>query len=254
METGYDGDISSNDDASLSDSDDEIHCKHNETTKITPDISFLIHASSPVIQLAGYKVQQAAPFLKSTYQVNKLLHAAYKGDLETIKSTIESSLYDNPVYAAYTSDITHVRHVLCTYPSIRNIRSGYNRETVLHAAVKQGSIDLVKLGLSCYVDADIVDRLTKKPLHRALEYDYHNITQLILDHTKNADQRDAYGRTPVYIATVKGNLAVLQKLLWRSDVNIFQKLPHSGTTLFTVAQRHNHHRVKEALEAACHIS
>ncbi|RYP50306.1 hypothetical protein DL768_004159 [Monosporascus sp. mg162] len=92
-------------------------------------------------------------------------------------------------------------------------QSGGRREHVLHKAILNGSVDIVRLLLEYHAPVDMPDSGGMAPLHLAtIRKDCSLVTMLLL-HGADIDSRDASGRTPLDYAVEMGDFSVVEILL-----------------------------------------
>jgi ankyrin repeat protein len=147
-----------------------------------------------------------------------------------------------------------------------------DQRTVLHEASRKGNISMVKvllripkvdvnakdidgasalciaqesevrqLILACDgVDVNAIEGVFQRGvLHNAVkEADFPTVRALIQHTELNLNQIDWEGRTPLYYATCKGNLAMVELLLTRADIDINKSVP---SPLFAAARQGHIH-------------
>ena len=87
------------------------------------------------------------------------------------------------------------------------------KELVLHAAVRSGSVEMVKLILSAGAAVNDVESLGETALHVAAEDDHVEIVQLLLEAGADLTAKRIFDETPLDVATYHGATKVRDELL-----------------------------------------
>eukprot|EP00741_Cyanophora_paradoxa_P011412 tig00020556_g11023.t1 len=181
----------------------------------------------------------------------ELMYAAFEGDLDNVKTVIESGVID--------------------------INLGdYDHRTALHVAASEGELEIVRYLISKGADFNAKDRWLNTPLQDAIRHQHDQVVDLLASHGAKADQEDlalalcnaasrgAMGevtrlvkagadvnrgdydhRTPLHLAASEGKQDVCQYLL---DLGAdFHALDRWRNTPLQDALRHNKDNVAKLL-------
>jgi ankyrin repeat protein len=107
-----------------------------------------------------------------------------------------------------------------------------NGDTALHLAVVSNSPELAKFLMDSGADADAVNMLGFSPLQLAMKSRAQAIIDTFSTRGRFVDNRDNQGRTPLFDAASRGDLAVVRQLIARgADVRASDKNALTGAAL-----------------------
>ncbi|TVY37053.1 Serine/threonine-protein phosphatase 6 regulatory ankyrin repeat subunit B [Lachnellula subtilissima] len=125
---------------------------------------------------------------------------------------------------------------------------GLVNTTAMHIAVKERSIDCIKLLLEYGATVDCLNRFRETPLHSAADLGYLEIVQLLVENGANPNAR-SMGRIPAMFAAKIGHTKVSKYLVERGT-SLTQR-DMSGETLFHQAGLSNAHTFSYLLQIGC---
>jgi ankyrin repeat protein len=130
--------------------------------------------------------------------------------------------------AATSGDVTLLESLLKAHPTILNIDVGAGRTLLYHAAA-QGHTDVVTLLLSKGAKAQIWDDKNVPLLYNVCRHSTHSaeIAELLLEHGAFVDTPNPQGRSPLYVAAMRGK-GKLVKLLLERNANVNVKSTPGG--------------------------
>ena len=115
-------------------------------------------------------------------------------------------------------------------------------------AVRLNDLTSVTAHISAGGDAQLTDRDGRSALHVAVRYGHNKLVVLLLDSTRNVDQRDADGWTALHHAASMGDLVLTRQLLeYGAHPNATDEYHYGPLHL---AAREGHYEVCEALVRA----
>lgn len=137
----------------------------------------------------------ANPNAYSSFGWTPLMFAAYRGDLQTLKTLINFGANVNPrIYnvniIACNSNNTEVIRFLLENGANVNER-GFYGSTPLIAGVKTGNVEIVKLFLDYNADVNACDHLGNTALYYAIELKHKDIEKLLREKDGNLTSSDS---------------------------------------------------------------
>lgn len=153
--------------------------------KLKKEIEQWIHQTGyteePEVTNASVRVSRVA--------VRKLMHAAKKGMLETIR------------------ELQRDGYLLSV------VDTQYHEFTALHYAAQFGHTDVMEFLISHDVDTNQKDNMGLTPLHIAAYYGMREAVKVLLRKGANPNLQDKVGSTPLHLAARKGNKPIILALL-----------------------------------------
>jgi ankyrin repeat protein len=139
---------------------------------------------------------------------------------ETTKSDVRT--------AATSGDVALLESLLKAHPTLLNIDVGAGRTLLYHAAA-QGHTDVVTLLLAKGAKAQIWDDKKVPLLYNVCRHSTHSaeIAKLLLKHGAFVDTPNPQGRSPLYVAAMRGK-GKLAKLLLKHNANVNVKSTPGG--------------------------
>ncbi|CAH1798952.1 unnamed protein product [Owenia fusiformis] len=136
-------------------------------------------------------------------------------DINSISYCIEYCAKETPVVtAARCRQPKIVEILLAKYKQDDNIESQLPK-SALQWAAGNGDIETARLLLSNGADVNWIGSYFRTALHYATYSDHAEMVNLLLDHDANVTI-DADGRSPLHVASVRGNLTIVQYLTKKS--------------------------------------
>jgi ankyrin repeat protein len=99
------------------------------------------------------------------------------------------------------------------HPQDVNARGFSTEETPLHAASREGFVEVARILLKHGADIEARDDGDWSPLERAITRGHVELPRVLLEHGANVNAQDMSGCTPLYFASDWGDLAAAQVLL-----------------------------------------
>lgn len=150
-----------------------------------------------------------------------LLKAVENGDLEQVRSCLESGVDPNaadahgaiPLHWAAFRGQAEICELLLEHGAEANARARDGR-TPLHLAAQGGSTEVLDLLLAYQADISAPDHSElRTPLHLAAQEGQFEAASHLISCGMPVDERDAAGRTPLWLAARHGQLETVQTLL-----------------------------------------
>ena len=85
-------------------------------------------------------------------------------------------------------------------------------DSVIHSAVLNNQVRMVRLLTTCGVDVNLVLEYLKTPLHITARYSCDAVTKLLLEHGANPNAESKWG-TPLTVAVTHNNISVALMLI-----------------------------------------
>ncbi|XP_038110432.1 uncharacterized protein LOC6052718 [Culex quinquefasciatus] len=179
-------------------------------------------------------VQRVANFLGFVFDLydsgqNTILHYAAKhGSVEMVQFLIdrsaridvENNLGETPLFLAVRNNHLAVAELLIKTGANISHKDHYS-SYILHAAVKSGNVNLVKLILD-YASNQNIDKATfidcrdyakRTPLHVAVQRDFQDVVAFLVSSKANVNAIDKDGESALHIASIHGHLELVRCLI-----------------------------------------
>ncbi|CAG2206979.1 ANK [Mytilus edulis] len=118
-----------------------------------------------------------------------------------------------PLYEASSEGHTDIVKLLLNHNADHNRRCTWKEDTAMDRAVCNNRIGVVEELLKHKVDCTISNRETKIPLFVAVENNYKEIIDLMLNLSSDVHIRDKFNTMRLYLASKSGDLRTVQELL-----------------------------------------
>ncbi len=115
--------------------------------------------------------------------------------------------------------------------------------SALHQAAKQGNLDMASMLLEFeHTNKDLKNKLGYTPLSSAAYFGHLQCVSLLMARGADAEITTKKGETALYIATARGRLRIVNKLLHNKQVDINHPT-HSGRTPLYIAAKKGHVKI-----------
>ncbi|KAF8264058.1 hypothetical protein EI94DRAFT_529388 [Lactarius quietus] len=129
-----------------------------------------------------------------------------------VNATVDLDGRPTPLAAALSNGHVQVAELLLQHGAVLHI--GYQGRTLLHAASKDGLIDVTQWLLEHSVDANVQDDDHSTPLHWAARYGRLELVRTLLEHGGDVNATTALdNHTPLHKASEGGHFEVVQLLI-----------------------------------------
>ncbi len=167
-----------------------------------------------------------------------LLEHGADPDLRLKSSDRKRSYKDiTAVSLAYDNGKSDIVDLLLSHGADVNIKTTYQEQTLLHAAVEQGDVEIVKrlIVLGAKLDVKDNDMLNgpKSPLQMAVAFEDIECTKALIENGANVNimfSEGIGGNTPLHLAVMAGNMDMIQLLL-NNDADVNAKTINGKTPL-----------------------
>lgn len=137
----------------------------------------------------------------SYHSDSALLLAVSYGHFELVKFFVENHNGDvnAPLFTAVgKGHIDIVKYLVAQGADVSTLKY-YHGETLIHAAAKNGHLDILELLVEEYgVSVDVSSKHDKiTPLHYAAENGYADIVEYLIEHGANPNSKDRWDKTPI---------------------------------------------------------
>jgi ankyrin repeat protein len=128
-------------------------------------------------------------------------------------------LNESPLVAALRNRHIQVAKLLHQHGAVLHI-IGYQHRTLLHAASKDGLLDVAQWLLNVGADANAREKDHMTPLHLAAAQGHRELVQTLLRHGADVNAVAKGDRTPMHEASARGHLDIVRLLIQHgADVN-----------------------------------
>ncbi|XP_022083184.1 inversin-A-like isoform X2 [Acanthaster planci] len=112
--------------------------------------------------------------------------------------------------------------------------------TPLMIACRKGSTQVVEMLIDCGASLDVTDKSGKTAVHHAIEHRHNDCVRTLIETDPSlAALTDTEGRNALHLATIEGDMELIQLVLPHVDVNALDKEKHSALHWATVCGLYN---------------
>ena len=141
-------------------------------------------------------------------------------------------------------------HIIVNHPEQVHAKGGRNHSP-LAAALYKRHFDVAKLLHKGGATLEVSGHLNRTPLHTASVGSLVDVTEWLLDHEAKVDSQDDKGWTPINLATEKGHVEIVQKILGHKKVRsigvCIDAANGEGNTPLHVATNRGHVKIVKLL-------
>ena len=190
-----------------------------------------------------FVIQRNALLVATEHKRTKIVKYILENYLHRIKINAENSNRETALHHACSNGSLEVVELLMK----KNIKFSPNSVggTPLHLACEEGHFEIAEILTKSNMNIHTIDMSERSALHEASENGHIKIVKLLIDNGLNVNADDIDGKTPLHYACYEGNLEVAKYLLSKgADVNA---LCFEGNTALHFATEQNHFKIVKAL-------
>jgi ankyrin repeat protein len=182
-----------------------------------------------------------------------LFRAMNLRDLEAVKEAlangadvnVTNDFGDSPLVWAEREGHIETIQLLLDHGAKIDVVADNDGERILHRAVVNDHIEIVKLLLATGIDVDAKNKYGRTALHQAATFDRIAIAQLLLANNADVDAKNKYGMTVLYDAIKEGSVKMVELLLNHGvDINAIVSDEKKLTPLLFAVKRREKEIVK----------